>query len=224
MTEGSVARARRLARGRSSSCGRRRIGRCRRRRRGRRCRRWTRSGRRRAAASAGGGWFAGRGRCRRGGCWAGCGWFAATGRAAAPGRGRRRRCCGRRHRRRPCAAASTARACRCAPARTGPARDGGRARTREAKIVAFRSVNGETTRRSAAIDSAATRDTDPEPSAFGARLEREARRAGFAAARVRWCWATARSGSRRWAGPCTGPRRRSARPCAGASSAGRTPS
>ena len=79
---------------------------------------------------------------------------------------------------------------------SGRGRDGGAARTREAKIVAFRSGDGETTRRSAAIDSAASRDTDPEPSAFAARLDREAERAGFAAARVKvvlgdgakWIW------------------------------------
>ena len=79
---------------------------------------------------------------------------------------------------------------------TGRGRDGGAARTREAKIVAFRSGDGETTRRSAAIDSAASRDTDPEPSAFAARLGREAERAGFAAARAKvvlgdgakWIW------------------------------------
>ena len=91
------------------------------------------------------------------------------------------------------------------PVRPGEAsesrgRDGGRARTREAKIVALRSGKGgeagAATRRSAAIDSAASRDVDPEPSAFAARLEREAKRAGFAAARVKvvlgdgakWIW------------------------------------
>ena len=79
-------------------------------------------------------------------------------------------------------------------------KDGGRARTREAKIVAFRG-GGEgaaagTSRRSAAIYSAASRDTDAEPSAFAARLWREARRSGFARARVKvvlgdgakWIW------------------------------------
>ena len=51
-------------------------------------------------------------------------------------------------------------------------------------------------RRSAAIDSAASRDADLEPSAFAARLWREARRTGFATARVKlvlgdgakWIW------------------------------------
>ena len=63
-------------------------------------------------------------------------------------------------------------------------KDGGKARTREAKLAAFGSGDGATWR-SAAIDSAASRDTDAEPSAFAARLWREARRSGFAAARVK---------------------------------------
>ena len=52
------------------------------------------------------------------------------------------------------------------------------------------------TRLSAAIDSAASRDADAEPSGFAARLWREALHAGFAAARVKvvlgdgakWIW------------------------------------
>ena len=78
-------------------------------------------------------------------------------------------------------------------------KDGGKARTREAKIAVFRAGGAEAAgppRRSAAIDSAASRDTDLEPSAFAERLRREARRAGFAAARVKvvlgdgakWIW------------------------------------
>ena len=78
-------------------------------------------------------------------------------------------------------------------------KDGGKARAREAKVVVFRAGGAEAAgppRRSAAIDSAASRDTDLEPSAFAARLRREARRAGFAAARVKvvlgdgakWIW------------------------------------
>ena len=81
----------------------------------------------------------------------------------------------------------------------GRGRDGGRAHTREAKIVAFRCADEAAdgaTRHSAAIDSAASRDTDAEPSAFAARLWREARRSGFATARVKvvlgdgakWIW------------------------------------
>ena len=89
------------------------------------------------------------------------------------------------------------------PVRPGEAsedrgRDGGKARTREAKVVAFRCGDGSAggSRRSAAIDSAASRDVDAEPSAFAARLWREARRSGFATARVKvvlgdgakWIW------------------------------------
>ena len=79
-------------------------------------------------------------------------------------------------------------------------KDGGKARTREAKVVAFRSadggVAGGATRRSAVIDSAASRDTDAKLSPFAARLWREALRSGFALARVKvvlgdgakWIW------------------------------------
>ena len=42
-----------------------------------------------------------------------------------------------------------------------------------------------TSRRSAAVDSAASRDTDAEPSAFAERLWREARRSGFSRAPVK---------------------------------------
>ena len=90
------------------------------------------------------------------------------------------------------------------PVRPGEAsesqgKDGGEARTREAKVVVFRAGGAEAAgppRRSAAIDSAASRDTDLEPSAFASRLWREAKRSGFAAARVKvvlgdgakWIW------------------------------------
>ena len=48
-------------------------------------------------------------------------------------------------------------------------------------------------RRSVAINSAAARDTDVEPSAFVRRL-RTAAASGFAAGNCAWCPATARSG------------------------------
>ena len=75
-----------------------------------------------------------------------------------------------------------------------------RAATREAKVVVF-GVLGEggavvPARRSAAIDSAAARDTDAEPSAFARRLRTAAEASGFAAAKLRvvlgdgakWIW------------------------------------
>ena len=77
---------------------------------------------------------------------------------------------------------------------------GGKVRTREAKVVAFRSGDGGAaggaTRRSAAIDSAASRDADAKLSPFAARLWRETLRSGFALARVKvvlgdgakWIW------------------------------------
>ena len=78
-------------------------------------------------------------------------------------------------------------------------RDGGKARAREAKVAVFRAAGeapDRSTRLSAAIDSAASRDADAEPSGFAARLWREALHAGFAAARVKvvlgdgakWIW------------------------------------
>ena len=83
----------------------------------------------------------------------------------------------------------------------------GSARTREAKLIVIWTAerrDGEgravcdagSTTYSAAIDSAAVRDTDPEQSAFARRLWREAERRGFPAAALRvilgdgakWIW------------------------------------
>ena len=86
----------------------------------------------------------------------------------------------------PCTSASTASTCRCAP-RRWPATP---ASTREAKLIVIRTAEqrdedgcavcgaGSTTY-SAAVDSAASRDSDPERSAFARRVWREAERRGF---------------------------------------------
>ena len=83
----------------------------------------------------------------------------------------------------------------------------GSARTREAKLVVVwtaesRDEEGRPVRDpgsvsyTAAIESAASRDTDPDPSAFAQRMRREAERRGFPLARRRgilgdgesWIW------------------------------------
>ncbi len=82
----------------------------------------------------------------------------------------------------------------------------GSARTREAKLVVWtaesRDEEGRPVRDpgsvsyTAAIESAASRDTDPDPSAFAQRMRREAERRGFPLARRRvilgdgasWIW------------------------------------
>ncbi len=93
--------------------------------------------------------------------------------------------------------------------RAGKGADG-TARTREVKLVTVWTAQGRdaegtpvrdagSVSRSAAIESAATLDTDREPSAFARRVEREARRRGFDAAPCRvvigdgatWIWAIA---------------------------------
>ena len=89
--------------------------------------------------------------------------------------------------------------------RTGKQPDGS-ARTREAKLVVrtaeSRDEEGRPVRDpgsvsySATIESAASRDTDPDPSAFAQRMRREAERRGFPLARRRvilgdgasWIW------------------------------------
>ena len=86
----------------------------------------------------------------------------------------------------------------------------GTARTREAKLVVVwtaeaRDAEGRPVRDpgsvtyAAAIESAASRDTDPEPSAFARRMRREAERRGFTVAKRRvilgdgakWIWRVA---------------------------------
>ena len=88
-------------------------------------------------------------------------------------------------------------------------RDGEPAKTREAKVATFHTAEGRdanglprrdagSVRVSAAIESAASRDADPQPSPFGRRTWRAAKRFGFAKARRRvavgdgakWIWNT----------------------------------
>ena len=82
----------------------------------------------------------------------------------------------------------------------GRAGKDGRATTREAKVAVFGVLGGDgrvaPARRSAAVDSAAARDADPEPSAFARRLRTAAAASGFDAANrraalgdgARWIW------------------------------------
>ena len=89
--------------------------------------------------------------------------------------------------------------------------EGEPAKTREAKVATFHTAEGRdkksglpqrdegSVRVSAAIESAASRDADPQPSPFGQRVWRDAKRSGFpkAARRVvvgdgaKWIWNTA---------------------------------
>ena len=93
----------------------------------------------------------------------------------------------------------------------GVAEGGGPAKTREAKVVVFHTAerrgaetglperDAGSARHSAAIDSAGSKDADPEPSPFGKRLWRAAERFGFALAKrqvvigdgAKWIWNTA---------------------------------
>ncbi len=90
----------------------------------------------------------------------------------------------------------------------GTAEDGRPSKTREAKVAVFHTAerrnpktglperDAGSARRTAAIDSAASRDVDAEPSAFARRLWRAAERFGFAAAKrqvvvadgAKWIW------------------------------------
>ena len=93
----------------------------------------------------------------------------------------------------------------------GAGKDGAPAKTREAKVAVFHTAerrnpktglperDADSARHTAAIDSAASRDTDAERSPFAERLWRAARRFGFAAAKrqvvvgdgAKWIWNTA---------------------------------
>ena len=92
----------------------------------------------------------------------------------------------------------------------GTGEDGQPAKTREAKVAVFHTAersprtglperDAGSARHTAAIDSARSKDADPQPSPFAQRLWRAARRFGFAAAKrqvvvgdgAKWIWNTA---------------------------------
>ena len=133
----------------------------------------------------------------------------ALGPRDRPGRARRGRARARRPRRR-CTWAWTAPASRCGPSelagRAGKQPDGS-SKTREVKLCTVWTAEGRddegipvrdagSVTYSAAIESAASRDTDAAPSDFAQRVDREARRRGFDQAERRvvlgdgavWIW------------------------------------